>query len=205
MTMQQDNRKKRAAMQPYIPRRVVFLKWWVSEGFFVSVLLLRQLMLTALFFVIQGLCFLANLGGDTTASGRRCGRVWVEIRPHLGQCSLTNIEFGLLGLLHHVSLGVAMLLARCGGLYRCCPGFRHRDTPFENVKSKYDFLLCLRLRMVFLSVMFSIPFSVSSGIASFIRCCCAVSYIVPIFLWPMPACQLQHRLRLQSPLQSLFR
>ena len=147
----------------------------------------------------------SRLGGGAVASGRRCGRVWVEIRPHLGQCSLTNIEFGLLGLLHQVSLGVAMLLARCGGLYRCCPGFRHRDTPFENVKSKYDFLLCLRLRMVFLSVMFSIPFSVSSGIASFIQCCCAVSYIVPIFLWPMPACQLQHRLRLQSPLQSLFR
>ena len=48
-------------------------------------------------------------------SGRRHDRVWVEIRPHLGQCSLTNIEFGLLGLLHHVSPGVAMLLARCGG------------------------------------------------------------------------------------------
>ncbi len=115
MTMQQDNRKKRAAMLPYIPRRVVFLKWWVSEGFLVGVPLLRQLMLTALFFVIQGLCFLANLGRDTTESGRRCGRVWVEIRPHLGQCSLTNIEFGLLELLHRVSPGVAMLLARCGG------------------------------------------------------------------------------------------
>ena len=48
-------------------------------------------------------------------SGRRCGRVCVEIRPHLGQCSLTNIEFGLLELLHRVSPGVAMLLARCGG------------------------------------------------------------------------------------------
>lgn len=115
MTMQQDSRKKRAALQPYIPRRVVFLKWWVSEGFFVSVLLLRQLMLTALFFVIQGLCFLANLGGDTTASGSRYGRVWEEIRSHLGQCSLTNIEFSLLELLHRVSPGVAMLLARCGG------------------------------------------------------------------------------------------
>lgn len=60
MTMQQDSRKKRAALQPYIPRRVVFLKWWVSEGFLVGVPLLRQLMLTALLFVIQGLCFLAN-------------------------------------------------------------------------------------------------------------------------------------------------
>ena len=78
-------------------------------------------MLTALLFVIQGLCFLANLGGDTTASGSRHGRVWEEVRsrlgrrPHLGQCSLTNIEFGLLELLHRVSPGVAMLLARCGG------------------------------------------------------------------------------------------
>ncbi len=52
MTMQQDSRKKRAALQPYIPRRVVFIKRWASEGFLVSVLLLRQLMLTALFFVI---------------------------------------------------------------------------------------------------------------------------------------------------------
>ena len=48
-------------------------------------------------------------------SGRRHDRVWVEKRSHLGQCSLTNIEFGLLELLHRVSPGVAMLLARCGG------------------------------------------------------------------------------------------
>ena len=101
MTMQQDNRKKRAAMLPYIPRRVVFLKWWVSEGFLVGVPLLRQLMLTALLFVIQGLCFLANLGGDTTASGSRHDRVWEEIRSHLGRRSLTNMEFDLLGSLHH--------------------------------------------------------------------------------------------------------
>lgn len=52
MTMQQDNRKKRAVMLPYIPRRVVFIKRWASEGFLVGVPLLRQLMLTALFFVI---------------------------------------------------------------------------------------------------------------------------------------------------------
>ena len=59
---------------------------------------------------------LRNLGPMLfSESGRRHDRVWVEIRPHLGQCSLTNIEFGLLGLLHHVSPGVAMLLARCGG------------------------------------------------------------------------------------------
>lgn len=57
----------------------------------------------------------SHLGGDTTASGRRNGRIWVEKRSHLGQCSLTNIEFGLLELLHRVSPGVAMLLARCGG------------------------------------------------------------------------------------------
>lgn len=84
MTMQQDNRKKRAVMLPYIPRRVVFIKRWFFGAFFVSVPLLRQLMLTALFFVIQGLCFLANLGGDTTASGSRYGRIWEEIRPRLG-------------------------------------------------------------------------------------------------------------------------
>ena len=115
MTLQQDNRKKRAAMPPQIPRRVVFLKWWVSEGFLVGVPLLRQLMLTALLFVIHGLCFLANLGRGTSESGRRCGRVWVEIRPRLGRRSLTNMEFDLLELLHRVSPGVAMLLARCGG------------------------------------------------------------------------------------------
>ena len=57
----------------------------------------------------------ANLGRDTTESGRRCGRVWVEIRPRLGRRSLTNMEFDLLELLHRVSPGVAMLLARCGG------------------------------------------------------------------------------------------
>lgn len=85
MTMQQDNRKKRAAMLPYIPRRVVFIKRWASEGFLVGVPLLRQLMLTALFFVIQSLCFLANLGGDTTASGSRHGRVWEEVRSRLGR------------------------------------------------------------------------------------------------------------------------
>ena len=84
MTMQQDNRKKRAAMLPYIPRRVVFLKWWVSEGFLVGVPLLRQLMLTALFFVIQGLCFLANLGRGTSESGTRQERIWGETRPNLG-------------------------------------------------------------------------------------------------------------------------
>lgn len=80
MTMQQDNRKKRAAMLPYIPRRVVFIKRWASEGFLVGVPLLRQLMLTALFFVIQSLCFLANLEEDTTASGSRYGRIWDRVR-----------------------------------------------------------------------------------------------------------------------------
>ena len=85
MTLQQDERRKRAALQPYIPRRVVFLKRWASEGFFIGVPLLRQLMLTALFFVIQGLCFLANLGGDTTESGRRHDRIWDVIRPNLGR------------------------------------------------------------------------------------------------------------------------
>ena len=92
MTMQQDNRKKRAAMLPYIPRRVVFLKWWVSEGFLVGVPLLRQLMLTALLFVIQGLCFLANLGGDTTASGTRYDCVWEETHSNLGRYSLKSWE-----------------------------------------------------------------------------------------------------------------
>lgn len=85
MTLQQDNRKKRAAMQPYIPRRVVFLKWWVLEGFLVGVPLLRQLMLTALFFVIQGLCFLANLGRGTSESGARHDRIWEEVRSRLGR------------------------------------------------------------------------------------------------------------------------
>lgn len=115
MTLQQDDRKKRAALQPYISRRVVFFKRWASEGFFVGVPLLLQLMLTALFFVIQGLCFLANLGRDTTESGRRNDSIWGAIRPHLGRRSLTNIDFYLLGSLHRVSPGVAMLLARCGG------------------------------------------------------------------------------------------
>lgn len=85
MTLQQDSRKKRAALQPYIPRRVVFFKRWALEGFFVGVPLLRQMMLIALFFVIQGLCFLANLGRDTTESGRRNDRIWDVTRPHLGR------------------------------------------------------------------------------------------------------------------------
>lgn len=85
MTLQQDNRKKRGAMLPYIPRRVVFLKWWVSEGFLVGVPLLRQLMLTALLFVIQGLCFLANLGRGTSESGARHDRIWEEVRSRLGR------------------------------------------------------------------------------------------------------------------------
>ena len=56
-----------------------------------------------------------NLGGGTTASGARHDRIWDVIRPHLGRRSLTNIDFYLLGSLHRVSPGVAMLLARCGG------------------------------------------------------------------------------------------
>ena len=170
-------------------------------------------MLTALFFVIQGLCFLANLRRGTSESGTRHDRIWEEVRSRLGRdTTASGTVFA-----NKYRIWFIGVVAPC--FTRCCHvacamwwiyievalAFRHRDTPFENVKSKYDFLLCLRLRMVFLSVMFSIPYSVSSGIASFIRCCCAVSYIVPIFLWPMPACQLQHRLRLQSPLQSSFR
>lgn len=60
-------------------------KWWASEGFLVSVPLLRQLMLTALFFVIQGLCFLANQGRGTSESGTRRDRIWEEVRSRLGQ------------------------------------------------------------------------------------------------------------------------
>ena len=56
-----------------------------SEIFFVSVSLLRQLMMAALFFVFQGLCFLAHLGGDSTASGTRYNCIWDEIQPHLGR------------------------------------------------------------------------------------------------------------------------
>ena len=124
-----------------------------SEVFFVSVSLLRQLMLAALFLVFQGLCFLAHLGGDSTASGtrynciwdeiqphlgrdtnasgRRYERVWGEIRSHLGRRSLTNIEIDLLGALHHVSLGVAMSLTRCSGfipIFRVSPKTRLQAT-----------------------------------------------------------------------------
>lgn len=170
-------------------------------------------MLTALLFVIQGLCFLANLGGDTTASGSRHGRVWEEVRSRLGRDMVASgtvfankYRIWFIGVVAPCFTWCCHVACAMWWIYiEVALAFRHRDTPFENVKSKYDFLLCLRLRMVFLSVMFSIPCNVSSGIASFIQCCCAVSYIVPIFLWPMPACQLQHRLRLQSPLQSLFR
>lgn len=56
-----------------------------SEVFFVSVSLLRQLMLAALFLVFQGLCFLAHLGEDSTASWSRNERIWEEKRPRLGR------------------------------------------------------------------------------------------------------------------------
>lgn len=42
-------------------------------------------MLTALFFVIQGLCFLANLGRGTSESGARHDRIWEEVRSRLGR------------------------------------------------------------------------------------------------------------------------
>ena len=102
-------------------QKFYFLKRHSSGFFFVSAFLLRQLMMAALFFVIQDLCFLAHLGGDTIASGARYERVWGEIRSHLGRRSLTNIEIDLLGTLHHVSLGVAMSLTRCSGFIPISP------------------------------------------------------------------------------------
>lgn len=61
-----------------------------SEVFFVSVSLLRQLMLAALFLVFQGLCFLAHLGGDSTASGTRYNRIWGEKRTRLGRDTVAS-------------------------------------------------------------------------------------------------------------------
>lgn len=61
-----------------------------SEVFFVSVSLLRQLMLAALFLVFQGLCFLAHLGEDSTASWSRNERIWEEKRPRLGRDTVAS-------------------------------------------------------------------------------------------------------------------
>lgn len=71
-------------------QKFYFLKRHSSGFFFVSASLLRQLMLAALFFVIQGLCFLSHLGGDTIASGSRYERVWEEIRTRLGRDTVAS-------------------------------------------------------------------------------------------------------------------